>query len=126
MSKTQTETVALAFKHLGINATGETASADESNYATDVLDGVVGELATVHGITVTFPIDDDLYLPLSHLLAVEISPHYELPPPVSRANAVARIRAVEITNDAEDRRDTNNDTIISEAEENAGDRALFY
>ncbi|MGB1215741.1 MAG: hypothetical protein ACPG4X_20390 [Pikeienuella sp.] len=126
MTKTQTETVAAAFGHLGINTVGESVDSEDSAYAVGVLDGVIAELLAVQGLTVTFDIADELYLPLSHLLAVEVSPRYGVAPPMSRATAVARVRAAMIDNDLEDRRDTDDDGTISDAEADAGARALYY
>ena len=64
-------------------------------------------------------------LPLSYLLATEIAPHYQVPSE-PRSRAMMRLRAYLFPDDREDRRDADEDGVISDAEEQAGKEAAFY
>lgn len=128
MTKTAIEVVAQAHRYLAVLSVDEEPSADMVSFGTAVLDGLLDEAATAHGLTFTWTaaaVPDGAWLPLSRLLAAEIAGHYERPAePVSRA--WTRFRAAVQADDREDPRDLDDDDVVSDDEVKAGDRAAFY
>ena len=129
MTKTSLNVIERAHRHIGVLSVDETATADMQAYGLESLNAAFDELQSVHGTGFTWDIDtvpDAVFEPLSVLLAATIAPHYALAAPVPRASALMRVRAFAFPNDIEDRRDTDEDGIISEAEEAAGLEAQFF
>lgn len=95
MSKTKLEVVARAHRVLGLLAADENPTADMVDFAGNTLDGVLGELEGVQGVSVPFDSDstpDELFLPVADLLAAEIAGHYGVSGP-ARSRAISRVRA---------------------------------
>lgn len=92
--KTRRDVVELAFRRLGIKAEGEALSADQAQYAGDVLESLHAELS-VHCPVTWWPdqIGDAEAVALANLLATEIGPSYDVPTE-PRARAFARLLAV--------------------------------
>ncbi len=127
MPKTSLEVISRAHRRIRILAHDEPLTAEQKVLGDELLQTLYAELQTV----ATFPwtidaVDDDCYLPLSFLLAVELAPEYNRPTPETRSRAWLRLMAVLRPDDREDRRDVDDDGVISDAEEDAGRRAAFY
>ncbi len=123
---TRQDVIRAALEHLGILATGEPAPGEVLNHADDALTRVCDEFTVTQGV----PLDGEQTTPglghaLSRLLAAEIAPHYELASE-PRHRATARVRAYLLRDDRSIRSDANNDSIVSEAEAAARDRAAYY
>lgn len=128
MTKTRLEVVQQAHRRLGVLSVDEEPTDDQFVYASDTLDAVFEECKTVQGMAFTWALDavpDAAFLALSNLLAVEIAPHYEVAAE-PRHRAMGRLRAYAFPDDRPDERDSDEDGIVSEAEENAGKRAAYY
>jgi len=130
MSKTKSEVVAEAHRRINVLSVDEDPSADMIAYAGDGADALLAELTgPPHNMPLYWSIEgvpDRLWRPFSWLLAVDLAAHYEVPPREPRSRAVMRLREAVFTDDRTDRRDTDGDGIVSEAEEQAGRRASFY
>lgn len=128
MTKTSSSVVAQAHRYIGVLSVDEDPSDDMVSFGGAVLDGLLDEAATAHGLTFTWTsaaVPDGVWLPLSRLLAAEIAVHYERPAePVSRA--WTRFRAAVQADDRTDWRDLDEDGTVSGEEVEAGDRAAFY
>ncbi len=122
MTKTSSEVIAEAHRRITVLSTDEDPSPDMISYAGGMLDAIVAE-ESVTWTTETVP--DAVYRPLAWLLAADIAPHYEAPAE-PRGKALYRFHGAIYPNDMEDRRDDDNDGVISDAEEAAGERAAFY
>ena len=124
---TRADILRLAHRRIAVVASDEALTADQESYAGDAFDLLVPELLASQGITVSATAPDDAYVwPLACLLAVEIAPHYLVAPPEPRSRAIMRLRAALLSDDRTDRRDADDDGIISDAEADAGRRAAFY
>lgn len=129
MAKTRADVVLMALRHLGVVASDTAASADDAAFTGDTLDALFAEIQNTQGITITWTLDatpDTAFLPLSYLLAAEVAPHFMVPAPTRRAAAMGRLRAALISDDREDRRDIDEDDVISEAEIEADARAVYF
>ncbi len=128
MPRTTLDTVQMALRRLGILSADETPSADEYSFSTATLETLFEELKDIHGMAFTWTLDvvpDNAFLPLSHLLAVEISQHYGVQAE-PRTRALARLNAVAFPDDRDDRRDTDDDGIVSADEAAAGLKAAYF
>ena len=124
---TRADILRLAHRRIAVVASDEALTADQESYAGDAFDLLVPELLASQGITVSATAPDDGYmLALASLLAVDIAPHYLVAAPEPRSRAMMRLRAAVISDDRDDRRDVDDDGIISDAEADAGRRAAFY
>jgi hypothetical protein len=129
MAKTRDEIIRMAHRRLGVLAADEAPTADQHAYASAVLDGLVAELEGAQGIALSWDgtqADDGLFLPLAYLLAVDIGPHYDVPPRDSRAQLIGRIRAFEITDDREVRADLDDDGTVTDSEAYVDGQAAYY
>jgi hypothetical protein len=128
MPKTANEVVSQAHRYLGVLSVDETVSPDQETFGGAVLDGLLAEAQTAHGLTFAWTsaeVPDGVWLPLSRLLAAEIAGHYERPAePVSRA--WMRFRAAVNADDRTDWRDLDEDGIVQEDEADVADRAAYY
>lgn len=124
---TKADIMRMAHRHIRVLSADEALSADQEQYAEDVLDSLWAEVQAdgVSAGSVDAP-SDALVLPMSHLLAAEIAPHYNRPSPLSRSRALARVRAALIVDDREDWRDADDDGAVSDDEALAGTRAAYY
>lgn len=128
MTKTRLEVIQMAHRRLGVLSADEEPTDDQSVFAGDVLDALFEEVNTVQDLGLAWTLDsvpDAAFLPLSYLLAADIAPHYEVAAE-PRHRAMGRLRAYALPDDRDDSRDLDGDGAISEAEEAAGDRALYY
>lgn len=126
---TKSDVINLAHRRLAVASADEEVTADQFVYAEDVLTGLFAELQSVHETAFPWTLDDVpevAKLALSDVLAAEIAPHYTVQPPMSRARAVLRLRAVAFPDDRPDSRDLDGDGVVTEAEEASGKRAAFY
>jgi len=126
---TKSEVVGAALRRLGILSVDETVSADQIGYCGDVLDALLSELQSLWGVTFSWTVATVPaagFLPLSYLLAAEVAPHYMVNPPETPGRSMARFRAYALPDDRDDRRDTNDDGIVSADEETAGLATAFY
>jgi hypothetical protein len=129
MSKTRLDVIQKALRILGVLASDTDASADDSAYAGDSLDTLFQEIQNTQGVTITWALDatpDNAFLPLSRLLAVEVSDHFEVPPKESFAKAMGRLRAALISDDRDDRADFDDDGTVDAAEKEADLRAQYF
>lgn len=127
MPKSKNDIVTLALRQIGVAAVDEAPTADEYQYAGDILDGEFARMKVSEGFTWTWTIDevpDALYEPLSRYLASKLTT-YGVPLP-SSAQAMAKIREYSLPNDVEDRSDDDEDGVLSESEELVALRATFY
>lgn len=125
---TRADVITLALRQIGVVAADETPSAPDADYAGDVLDGLFAELKAVHGFTWSWTLEatpQTHALPLALALGAEIGNTYGVAT-TSKASAIGRLRALSFPDDREDRRDTDEDGVISDAEKDAGMRAVFY
>lgn len=119
----------MALRRLGVVASDTAASADDAAYTGDTLDALFLEIQNTQGITITWTLDatpDNAFLSLSYLLATEIAPHFEVQAPEPRSKAMGRLRAALIPDDRTDDRDLDEDGTVTDAEIEAGKRALFF
>ena len=128
MAKTKREVVSLALRQLGVLAADEQASADQFNYAGDVLDAVFAEENAVQGwgfVWTMNAVPDGAALGLAQLLAAEIAPHYMVGSP-PRSRGIARLRAFAFPDNREDRADLDNDGTVTEAERTAAGYGAYF
>lgn len=128
MPKTSRDICARALRSIGVLALGEDMVASDFEDAQRVLQGCLDELTGVQGATIAWTIEtvpDAAFLPMSNMLAATVAPTYTKQGP-NRTRAIGQLRAILFPNDIEDRRDMDDDGLISEAEELAGKRAEFY
>lgn len=128
MSKSKREIVALALRHVGVLASDEQPSADQYDYAGDVLDAVFAEENAVQGWGFTWDTDtvpDGAAMGLSQLLAAEIAPHYMVPGP-PRSRGIARLRAFAFPDDRADPADLDDDGTVTDAERTAADYGAYF
>ncbi|MDZ7824698.1 MAG: hypothetical protein U5K75_12150 [Ahrensia sp.] len=128
MPKTRVDIASAALRHLGVLSSDETLDANDFLYADEMLDGIFAEMTGTQGLTM--PSDpnqtpDNLFLPISRLLSVEIGPFYSVPTE-TRARAVMRLRAALLADDRKDIRDLDDDGAISEIEADIGASAVYY
>lgn len=124
---TKADILRMAHRHLRVLSADEALTAEQEQYASDILDSLWAEVQEVEGVTGSIDAPADaLVLPLSHLLAVEVAPHYNRQAPWSRSRAIGRLRALTIPNDATDRRDSDGDGIVDDDEAAAGLRTAYY
>ena len=130
MTKTKTELVVEAHRRIAVLSVDEDPSTDMATYGAAQADALFAELLAVpHSMPFTWDLDtipDAVYRPLAWLLAVPLAAHYQVPPRDTEARAMGRVRAYAFTDDREDRRDIDEDGIITEAEAEAGLRATYY
>ena len=129
MSKVKRDVVNAAYRRLGILGDDEALTAEQIDYAGDVLTAIFNELQDAQGLTIAWTlstIPDELHINLAHLLAVDIAPSYEIAPRESRGRALARVRADLAQDDRTDFRDLDEDGTVSTAEAAAGERAQYY
>lgn len=128
MTKSRLEIIEQAHRELGLLSVDETATADQSGYAGDVLDSLFAELKAVHGMPFTWSLDatpDEAFIPLGLCLAADIQRHYSLNL-VRRSRAVARLRAYAFPDDRSDPADYDGDGTVTDAEQAASDRAAYF
>lgn len=129
MSKTLSEVVAQAHRRLAVLSVDEDPSADMVTYGEEMAQSLLDELiAAPHSMPFTWTlaeVPDAVYRPFAWLLAVDIAPNYQVASE-SRARAMGRVRAYAFPDDRDDRRDIDEDGIITDAEELAGKQAAFY
>ena len=129
MAKTAYEVVALAHRRLGVLSADEALQADQYEFGVSVLEGVIAELEAVQGLALTWDetnVPDGLFLPVAYLVAADLAAHYEIAPRDTRGRLILQIRAYELPDDREDRRDTDEDGAVSDEEVAADGRAAFY
>jgi hypothetical protein len=129
MPKTRLDVVTRAHRRLGVLAQDETLTADQIATGGEVLEGLIGEIESVQGLSLAWDADsvpDGLFLPVAYLLAVDLAPEYEVPPRDTRARLIAQIRAAELPDDRADRRDLDDDATVTTDEIDADSRAVFY
>ena len=128
MTKTTLDVVKMACRRIKILSVDEVPSADQYEFASEVLASLFAEVKEVHGMPFTWTTDttpDAAFLPLSYLLAVEIAPHYGMPTE-PRSRAMGRLRAYAFPDDRTDSRDLDDDGTVSTEEAAAAERALYY
>lgn len=129
MSKTKSELVAEAHRRIAILSVDEDPSTDQTTYGEASADSLFAELlAEPHTMGFTWDLDtipDGVFRPLAWLLAVDLANHYQVAAE-PRSRAMGRVRAFAFTDDRDDRRDADEDGVISEDEEAAGLREQFY
>ena len=130
MTKTKTELVAEAHRRISVLSVDEDPSTDMATYGASAADSLFAELlAAPHLMGFTWDLEaipEAVFRPLAWLLAVDLAAHYQVPPVERHNRAMARVRAYAFPDDSVDRRDDDEDGIITEAEANAGLRAAFY
>lgn len=125
---TRADVINKALEKAGLTPLGEAADADQAAYAGELLDDAWEELQDVHGVAVAWDltaVPAGALVPLANLVAVDISPRFNRPAE-RRATALVRLLAILVPNDAEDRRDTDEDGTITDAEADAGLRTAYY
>ena len=92
--KTRVDIINAAHRKLGILALGDVPSAEETEYASTILDGVIAELNDVHGLLLPNSLFDDvLLIPLGNILAAELAQHYSVPT-IPAGASIVRLRAI--------------------------------
>lgn len=124
MAKTKTDVVAMAHRSMGILSADETPTADQEAYAGDVLDALLAEIAAIHGVYLSYDLDET-FLPMSYLLAAEIAPHYGVQA-MPRSMAMSRLLAYAVPDNRPDRRDLDENGTVTAAERAAAGRAEYY
>ena len=129
MPKTKSELVAEAHRQLAVLSVDEEPSTDMTTYGESKADSLFAELlAEPHAMGFTWDlgtIPDAVFVPLAQLLAAELT-NYQVAPPVSRVRAMGKVRAYAFTDDRDDRRDADDDGIITDDEETSGLQEQFY
>lgn len=128
MPKTKLDVTQMALRRLGVLASDEEASADEYAFVTETLEALFEELKVVRGMAFSWALDETpeaAFLPLSYLLATEVSVHYGIPAE-PRSRALARLNAYAFPDDRDDRRDTDDDGVVSEDEATAGLKVAYF
>lgn len=129
MTQTKNDIVTLAMQRIGVVSIGSAPSAAEYQDGVTALDAVLGEMVATQGLTMPVDIDatpDALGVALAALTAVDLSVPYEVAAPMLRSRAIMAIRSNLLTDDRTDRRDTDSDGAISEAEAYAGKQAAYF
>lgn len=129
MTKTSLEVIQRGFRNLGILDGTENLPGEMHEYAYETLVACFDEVQSVHETAFTWTLEtfpDAVFEPFALLLAATVAPHYTKPPPVPRSSAIARICAFAFPDDRTDYRDIDGDGVVSDAEADAGQRALFY
>ncbi|MFV1644936.1 hypothetical protein VWZ82_13010 [Phaeobacter sp. JH20_41] len=128
MAKTRREVVNMALHHIGVVSSDEEPEAVDQLYADQVLDGVFAELQNSQDITISWGLDETpetAFLPLAFLLASEVAAHFGVQA-MPRSRAMGRFRAALISDDRDDRRDLDNDNLVSDGEIEADKRAQYF
>ena len=129
MTKTRNDVINMSLRRIQVLSADEPADADMHDFAGGILDGLFAEIkGDPHNLPFTWGLDETpeaAFLPLSYLLATEVAPHYNRPSE-PRSAALMRLRGYALPDDRTDSRDTDEDGVISEAEEAAGKRAAYY
>lgn len=117
----------MALRHLDVVGGEQPASADDLTYAKEALSEAESTLTVVHGLTLPDleTAADGLAHALSRLVAVYIGPAFNIPTE-TEARAVMRVRAYLTKDDRDDRRDTDEDGLVSDEEIDADLAAQFY
>lgn len=124
---TRDEVSTRALRKIGVVAEDLDATAAQLTHVGEQLDSLFADISSKVALAwdlATVP--SAAFVPLSNLLAVEIAGEYTRPAPMTYARAFARLMSIIRENDMEDRRDDDEDGVISEAEEGRGNRALYY
>lgn len=103
--KTRLEIVERALRSLRVLAQDDPATAEMLAEAGGVLGSIFAEINALRPGVPFDPrsgVPDEALVPLAQLLAAEIAPDYGEPPPVSRARAWLRVRALYVTDDRDD------------------------
>lgn len=127
MTKTASQIIARAHRRIRVLGTDDPVTAEMQSVGSEVLEGLFAQIqgdATITWDLTVVP--DDVFLSLSDYLAAYLAGEYNRPAPVSRARAYADLMEQLRPDDRTDRRDTDEDGLISEDEAAAGDRALYY
>lgn len=123
---TRADVINLAHRRLGVLSADEEASADQYEYADDVLTSLFAELG--QDVTISWDLDavpDTSFQPLANLLAVDLAPHYAMQSE-PRSRAWMRFRATVLSDDREDLRDLDEDGTVEDAEAEAWARARYF
>lgn len=129
MTKTLSEVVAEAHRRINVLSVDEDPSTDMTSYGGAAAASLLTELnAAPHSMGFTWDVEtvpEAVFRPFAWLLATDLAVHYQVPSE-ARSRAMGRVRAYAFPDDREDRRDIDEDGIITEAEADAGLRAGFY
>lgn len=106
MPKNKSEIIAEAHRRIQVLSVDEDPSADMVTYGGNAADALLAELKAVpHSMGFTWGLDavpDEVFRPLSWLLAVDLAAHYLVPAPETRARAVQRLAAIAFPDDREE------------------------
>lgn len=96
MDRTREEIATRALRMIGVVAADEAPTADQSQTALGVLDGIWGELLAEAQPTwdITTGTPPAGFIPMASWLAAELAPEYAMQPPMSRGRAKLRVLAV--------------------------------
>lgn len=100
--KTRADVIRHAFTRAKVLAVGESASADDATYGTEVFDGLVAELqsyGTQDGFWSNIP--EHLFQPMVRVLAAEIALTYGMPTSDTRSGAMIELMALMRPDDRE-------------------------
>lgn len=128
MAKTSRDVATRALRLIGARGINETIAGEDYLYALEAMTNALAELQDQHSIPATWTVEtvpDDVFLAFSSMTAAAISSAYGLQGP-RRTAAIGRIRAALLPDDRTDRRDTDEDGTITDAETQAGKRAAYY
>jgi hypothetical protein len=94
--KTRAELITRALRRLRIVAFDEAATAEQEAVCSEALDALQEELLWSHGINIgdVDLTEDEHFLPLAYLLAVEVAPEFSTAAPETRAKAIVRLGSV--------------------------------
>lgn len=128
MTKTSLDVTTRALRMLGITGIGETPQAEEHADAKEVLQSLIEELQDEQGLAISWSaetVPDSLLNPMARLVASEIAPAYGKPG-ANRASAIARIRALLITDDRKLRADLDESGAMDDDEQDADLRSQYF
>lgn len=129
MTKTAQAVLTRAFRRAGVADAEEDLQGHQYATGLDIMQGIIDELRTLHGASITWTADtvpDGVFLPLAYAVAVEIGPEYGQPPRETRAQALLRLRAALFPDDRQTRADYDDDGTVDEGEAEADARGVYF
>lgn len=98
---TKNDVIAMAHRLIGVLSADEVPTADQDEYAGDVLDGIYDELISSQGLVLSWPLSETprkALMGLAEVLASDIAPHYALSYK-TRSAGLMRLRSALISDD---------------------------
>lgn len=122
---TKSEVVELAHRLIGVAAHDEALTADQSDFGTDLYDGLAAELLALHSVTVPATIPSGVMVHMANAVAADLAGHYGVPGP-SRASAIMKVRAYYLPDDRDNSKDLDDDGTVTDAEAETAAYGQYY